>query len=232
MEELFNRLITVPLERFADRVLQFLPNLISAILLLVIGFAAGLLARFVLNKLSAVIRLDGLSERSGLKTLLSKGGIHEPVSLLLARIGGGLVVFIFLLAALNSLEFGLIQTLIERLFIYLPSIFMALVVVVLGYLLGNFLGRAALIASVNAGVRLSGPVGKGVKYFVFVLSGTMALELLGIGRDTVLLTFSILFSGIVLALAIAFGLGGRDAAREYLEKRMKEKEHEDEIRHL
>jgi hypothetical protein len=232
MEELFNRLISDPLARTAERILQFLPNLVSAVLLVLAGLAVGLLTKIVLKRIFVVIRLDGLSERVGLKALLAKGGIQEPLSLLLARITGGLVVFVFFLAALNNLEFGIIQNLIERLFIYLPSIFMALVVLVLGYLLGNFLGRAALIAAVNAGVRVSGHVGRGVKLFIYLLSVTMALELLGIGRDTVLLTYSITFAGIVLALAIAFGLGGKDAAREYLEKRLKAQERDDDFHHL
>jgi uncharacterized protein YneF (UPF0154 family) len=60
----------------------------------------------------------------------------------------------------------------------------------------------------------------------------MAMEQLGIGKETVLLAFAILFSGIVLALAIAFGLGGQAVAREYLEKRLKETPAEDDIRHL
>lgn len=232
MEELFNRLIVVPLEQTAERVLLFLPNLVSAILLLLTGLVAGLLTKVVLKKVFVVIRLDSLSDRTGLRVLLAKGGIHEPLSLLLARIVGGLVVFVFFLASLNSLEFGLLQTLVERLFIYLPSIFMALVVLVLGYVLGNFLGRAALIAAVNAGVKISGHLGRGVKFFIYLLSITMALELLGIGWETVLLTYSILFSGIVLALAIAFGLGGKDAAREYLEKRLKMQERDDDLHHL
>jgi hypothetical protein len=100
-------------------------------------------------------------------------------------------------------------------------------------MLGNFLGRAALIAAVNAGMRISGPIGKGVKFLVYFIGVSMALEQLGIGRDTVLVSFGIVFSGLVLALSIAFGLGGKDVAREYLEKRLKEKNQEgDDIRHL
>jgi hypothetical protein len=75
-------------------------------------------------------------------------------------------------------------------------------------------------------------IGRFVKYLVFVLAATMALEQLGIGRDTVIITFSLIFGGIVLAMAIAFGLGGKDIAREYLEKKVKGEEKKDEISHL
>jgi uncharacterized membrane protein len=118
---------------------------------------------------------------------------------------------------------------------YLPNVFTALLVLLVGYVLSNFLGRAALIASVNAGIRVSGVIGKFVKLLVLTLSATMALEQLGIGRETVILTFAIVLAGVMLALALAFGLGGRDLAREYLEKKMRGKdegEERDEISHL
>jgi len=123
--------------------------------------------------------------------------------------------------------------LIERVFDYLPNVFVAIIIVILGYMLGNFLGRAALIASVNAGMQLSRLFGRVVRYLIFILSVLIALEQLGIGKETVLLAFAILFSGIVLAMAIAFGLGGRDLAREFLEKRLAERPGgDDDIHHL
>ena len=97
---------------------------------------------------------------------------------------------------------------------------MAVIILVLGFVLSNFLGRAALIAAVNAGIKRAGMAGRFVKLVVFVLSATMAMEQLGIGRDTVLITFAIVFGDIVLALSIAFGFGGRDLARKYLERNM------------
>lgn len=62
-----------------------------------------------------------------------------------------------------------------------------------------------------------------MKYTVFIMAIAMALELLGIGKDNVIIAFAIIFGGFVLALAIAFGLGGRDAAKEYIDRMLKEK---------
>ena len=126
-----------------------------------------------------------------------------------------------------------IEQILERFFLYLPNIFVAVIILFFGYLLSNFLGRAALIAAVNAGWKVSGLVGRLVKLTVFLLAVTMALEQLDIGRGTIVIAFAIIFGGIVLALAIAFGLGGRDIAKEYLEKKIKgEEEKKDEISHL
>ncbi|MBM4135525.1 MAG: hypothetical protein FJ241_01685 [Nitrospira sp.] len=101
-----------------------------------------------------------------------------------------------------------------------------------GYLLSNFLSRDALIAAVNAGLKLSGLIGRFVELIIFLLAVTMALEQLDIGRGTIVIAFAIIFGGIVLALAIAFGLGGRDIAKEYLEKKIRGEEKKDDISHL
>jgi small-conductance mechanosensitive channel len=167
-----------------------------------------------------------------LSSLLTKGGLREPPSLLLSRFAGGLVVFSFFLIALSILNLKVLDHLIERVFNYLPNVFVTGIIVMLGYMLGNFFGRAALIASVNAGMQLSRLIGRSVRYLIFILTMLIALEQLGIGKESVLLTFAIMFSGIVLAMAIAFGLGGKDLAREYLERKLKDRQAEDGIHHL
>jgi hypothetical protein len=125
-----------------------------------------------------------------------------------------------------------IEGILERFILYLPNIFVAVLILFLGYFLGNFVGRASLIAAVNAGFKLSGLIGKFVKLTIFLLTTTMALEQLGIGKETIVIAFAILFGGVILALAIAFGLGGRDIAKEYLEKKLKGEEKKDDISHL
>jgi hypothetical protein len=134
--------------------------------------------------------------------------------------------------ALSTLNIEVIHRLIERLFNYLPNLFFAAVIIALGFVLGNFLGRATLIAAVNAGISMARATGNGVKYLVIFISISMALEQLGIGRDTVLISYAVVLSGVVLALAIAFGLGGRDAAKEFIERKLREEERPDDINHL
>jgi hypothetical protein len=81
-------------------------------------------------------------------------------------------------------------------------------------------------------MKISGMIGELVRLTVFLLSITMSLEQLGIGSETIIIAFAIIFGGAVMALSIAFGLGGRDIAKEYLEKKLRGEEKEDEISHL
>jgi len=233
MNDFLKKVIIEPLDRFWERVLQFLPDILTSILIFILGIVLGLIFRKLFLRFFNTIKVDKFSERYGFVEILKKGGIKEPVSFILSRLIGWLTIIIFFIVALRSLNVPAIEQILEGFFLYLPNIFVAVIILFFGYLLSNFLGRAALIAAVNAGWKVSGLVGRLVKLTVFLLAVTMALEQLDIGRGTIVIAFAIIFGGIVLALAIAFGLGGRDIAKEYLEKKIKgEEEKKDEISHL
>lgn len=232
MNNFLQKVIIEPLDRFFERVLQFLPDILTSILIFISGIVLGLIFKFIFLRFFRAIKLDKFSERSGVVEMIKKGGIKEPLSLILSRFIGWLTMIGFLFLSLRSLNVSVIERILERFILYLPNVFVAAVILFLGYFLSNFLGRAALIASVNAGIKLSGLIGRFVKLTIFLLAVTMALEQLGIGRETIVIAFAIIFGGIVLALAIAFGLGGRDIAKEYLEKRIKGEEKKDDIQHL
>ncbi|MFH1015146.1 MAG: hypothetical protein V1762_04430 [Nitrospirota bacterium] len=232
MNNFLQRVIIEPFERFFEKVLQFLPDFLSAILIFALGIVLGLILRAVFLRFFRTIKLDKFSERSGMVEIIQKGGIKEPVSLILSRIIGWLTIISFSILSLYSLDVPAIGQILERFLLYLPNVFVAAVILFFGYFLSNFLGRATLIASVNAGLKASGLIGKFVKLTVFLLAVTMALEQLGIGRGTIVIAFAITFGGIVLALAIAFGLGGRNIAKDYLETKLLKGEEKDDIEHL
>jgi len=218
---------------FLEKVASFLPNILIGIVLIVLGLVIAWLLKLFITRAGQVLRIDHFSERSGLVQILHKSGIKDPLSRLLGKLIYWIVLITFIIMGLDAFQVPAVENILSTFLLYLPNVIVAGVLLFLGYLLGNFLGRAALIASVNAGLAFSGLVGRLVKYTVFIMAVAMALELLGIGKDTVLIAFAIIFGGVVLALSIAFGLGGRDAAKEYIEKMLKEKkEKEDEIEHL
>jgi hypothetical protein len=231
---IFQKVITEPLEQSMEKIIALIPGIMTSLLLIVVGVALGMLLKGISAKILKTVGLDKLAVKLGLPDTLKKGGIASSLSVLFSRLIGWTVVLIFAVFSLKALDISTLEHLFEKLFLYLPNIFAALLILLAGYVLGNFSGRAALIASVNAGLRLSGIVGGVVKVAIFILAATMALEQLGIGSGTVVVAFAILFGGVVLALAIAFGLGGRDMAKDYLEKKLQgEKESEDNgISHL
>jgi small-conductance mechanosensitive channel len=233
MNDLLKKVFVEPIDGFIEKVSQFLPSLMTGIVLVITGLIVAWLLKLVIVQFTRLVKVDALSERVGAAKALHGVGIREPASKLIGRLIYWVVFIPFVVMGLDAMKVPAIEKLLAEFFLYLPNVIMAAVVIVIGYLTGNFLGRTALIASVNAGLAISSLLGKFVKYTVFFIALSMALELLGIGKDTVLVAFAIVMGGVVLALAIAFGHGGRAAAERYIEKRLKEKEEEkDEIEHI
>jgi len=229
---IFERVIIEPFNSLYEQILRFLPNFLASLLLFFVGIVIGWLLRVIFARIFRTLKLDRFAENLGLKEVLHRGGIKDPLSEIFSRIIGWITIITFTIISLRALEIPALEGLLERFFLYLPHVFTAALILFLGYLLSNFLGRAALIASVNAGIKVSGLIGKLVKLIVFILSVTMSLEQLGIGSNTIVVAFAIAFGGVILALALALGLGGRDIAKEYLEKKLKSEEKKDEINHL
>jgi hypothetical protein len=117
---------------------------------------------------------------------------------------------------------------------YIPDFVTAVLVLLLGSAVSRFLSRSALLAAVNAQWPEARLIAGGVRVLLMSLTVVVALEQLRIGRTALLVSFAIFFAGIVIAGAIAFGLGGRDLAREWLESRVKAKPaaERDPLQHL
>jgi hypothetical protein len=221
---------------FLKKVLTFLPNLLAMVTILIIGFLIAWIVKVLLFRFLKIIHFDRMSNNWGLTHLLTKGGVIYSPSYLVGRFFYWLIVVITLILGVNALEVAATQKFIAQFFLYLPNLFAALLIFIVGYLIALFLGQAALIAAVNAQIDSARLIGRGVRWLIMILVLTMALYHLGIAERVIVTAFSILFGGIVLTLAIAFGWGGRELAKDFLEKlyrrRKKEGEGPNDISHL
>jgi hypothetical protein len=236
MSQIWKEAIVASFDRFLGKVLSFLPNLLAMATILIVGFLTAWIVKLLLVRFLRILQFDRVSEQWGLSRALSKGGVTSSPGDLLARFFYWLIVLITLILGINALEVAATQSLISHFFNFLPHLFTALGILVIGYLLGIFLGQATLIAAVNAHIESAKLLSLVVRWFIIILSLTMALYHLGIAEKVIVAAFSITFGGIVLALAIAFGWGGRDLARDFLErvtkKRTTRKEETNGISHL
>lgn len=234
MKNLFEKIVITPLEDSFQRLVKFLPNLLGALTVLILGVIFGWIIELVIIKILKSLKADSFAQRTGLTQTLEKGGIKRSPTIFIGRIFYWLTMVIFIIMALYTLRIPTVENLLEKFFLYLPNVFIAALIIIIGYTLSNFLATAILITSVNAGLKFAGLLSKSVKLAIFLFAVTMALEQLAIGSETVIIAFTIFWGGIVLAISLAFGLAGKDMAKEYLEKKFKggEEEKKDDIQHL
>jgi hypothetical protein len=218
MGDIWKITITDSFNKFLGKVVTFLPNLLAMITILILGFLIAWIIKILLLRFLRAIKFDRVSERWGLTHMLSEGGVSYSPTNLLSRFFYWVIVLITLILGINALEVEATQNFITQFFNYLPHIFAAILILVIGYLIAIFLGQATLIAAVNAQIDSAKLLSRAVRWFITILSLTMALYHLGIAEKVIIAAFTIFFGGIVLALAISFGWGGREFARNFLEK--------------
>jgi hypothetical protein len=212
-------------------VIHFVPGLLAALLIVILGWLVAWALRAIIRRVLAVAGFDRFVEYSGVSQALSKADVRARPSDLVAVGVFWLVFLSFVMAGLSALEIRVIDQLISGFFLYLPRFFAALLILLVGFLLGNFLSRAALLAAVNTGFTSPRVVAIVVKFLVAILAFAMALEQLEIATSIVLAAFVISFGSVMLGLAIAFGVGGKDVARRVLERQFRSRpgdEDEDE----
>jgi hypothetical protein len=208
---------------FVTKIAVFLPNLLFAINVILVGWVVCNVIKRIVVRVLRLCQLDALAERSGIKQALERGGIRQTVSDIM-----GLLVFwfLFLIAIVTTLETlnlsGATDTL-HTIYLYIPKIMAALVVLILGLYFANFLETLTRTSCANAGLEQAASIGRAA-YFgsvVFVVAGIF--EILNIATEIVIWAFILVFGAVCLALALAFGLGGREVAARYLEKWLEQK---------
>jgi hypothetical protein len=205
---------------FASAFVLFVPRLVAAAIIFLGGLAIAVALRVAVQRLLAWVRFETWAQRSGTSELL-KSADMPPADVVIGKIVFWLVWIGFVVSAIDTLQFASFQGLVHEFFRFVPRFLVALLVLVLGFLIGNFLWRASLLAAVNAGVPGARLLSGGLRVLVIAIGVVMALEQLGLATSVVLTAFAITFGAAMLASAIAFGLGGRDAARQVIEEQMK-----------
>jgi hypothetical protein len=219
-----------------NKIASFAPDAVQLIIIIVLGFVIAWLLKVVVRYVLKVVKFDVFGYRVGMTSVLSKASVDRSPSEVIGIIIYWCAVFLFFLVALGTLDLYAADHLIATIFTYVPRFVIAIFVFLLGYFLSRFLNRAILIGLVNANVRSAKLIATLFQMLIIILFSAMAIEQLGIARGIVVATFAISFGGIVLASAIAFGLGGKDMAKDMLERRFKatkeEKAKPDEFSHL
>lgn len=235
MTEFLEKALLAPMEQLGRQVITVLPSILA--MLIIIGF--GLLAAWALGhtveRLLRVVRLDHLCNRLGFTAALARGGVKSDPSHIVGRAAYWVVVAFATVAGLGALNLQPINQFAQSLLAYIPRMFTAAVVVVVGYLLSNFISQGVLIASVNAGLPPARLVAAVSRWGVQLFAVAMALEQLGIAQNVVVVGFAIAFGGIVFAAGLAFGLGAKDLAKDYLERKLGGRGPDrapDDLRHL
>src|SRR2546425_4006677 len=202
-----------------ERLAATLPGLFVLFTLLLLGLVLGWIMRVVLERGARALGFDRVMERWGVAASLRRSGVQRPPSGVLGLLGFWALFLFSAGAGVDAVALPGAHSATALLLAFLPPLFAALLILVAGWLLANFLSQTILIAAVNARLPEARLLARAAHWAVILFAVATALTHLGIGKEMVLVAFGITFGGLVFALALTFGLGGRAIAAGLLRRR-------------
>ena len=201
-----------------NRFISFLPALVGAALILIVGwFLSGFFANLIERGLKAV-GLEGAVERSGVGDFVRRSGTKLTVSGVIAKLIKYSIFLIFVQAAANVLGIPQLTEIINRIILFVPNVVVAMAIIVIGSLIARFL--AALVRSSVSELGAGSPnlLATLTQYIILGFSIIAAIDQLGIAATLINTLLIGLIGSVALAVGLAFGLGGRDVAAQITQK--------------
>jgi hypothetical protein len=207
-----------PLRLFLAQASQFLPKLAVAILILVAGWLLAKLLRLALRKALKAVNFHVLTERAGIDGFMRQGGITSGADGLLAGLVYWLAILAALMIAFNVLDLANVTQMIGQVALFVPRIIVAVLIFVFGAYFARFIDHTITAYGSNMALADAAILGRLARYAIMVLVVLIALEQVQIVSELLRQSFLIILAGVVLALSLAFGLGGRKWAENLLER--------------
>ena len=211
------------LNQFWLQLVNFVPKLLAVVVILFFGWIVAKLVRTAIKRILDLAQFDKFAQKSGLEAFMNSGNFNLTLSGIISQVIYWLVILLFVITGANALELTAVADLLKQLASYLPHIIVAILVIVFGTLLARFVNRLvfAWLHSIKFEHALA--VSTSAEYGIQILAIFIALEQLGIGMQLIYALFVIVFGAVFLALAIAFGLGGKEWAAKVIDNLKKNK---------
>jgi hypothetical protein len=203
---------------FLHQIAAFLPRLLLALFVVAVGWLLAKAARFAVERALRAINFNVLTERAGTDNFLKQAGMRGDTTTLFGLVAFWTVILATLIIAFNDLGLTYITDLLGRAVLFTPKLLVAMLLVVFGSYCARFVGTAVQTYCVQAQVPDGDMLGRIVRYVIMTLVVMIALSQVEIGGDIVQRTFLIILGGLMLALALAFGIGGKDWAASLLQR--------------
>lgn len=196
----------------------FLPKLIGALIIWIIGSFVARAIRWAVEKILTSIKFNDITDKIGLNEKLRAGGIKGGASTLMSKLVYWMIMITVYMLAFNALGLEVVTDLLTSVVQFIPKIIVACILLIVGMFLADFV-RDMVKAALKTGSFDNPNLVSNIAYYaVMFLAVTMAINTVGIGGEIVNTVVTAVFGSLSLGLAIAFGLGGRDAAARTINK--------------
>lgn len=203
-------------------VVDFIPSLIVALLVILIGWGIGSLFGKVVSQIIKALRIDEALKKGGVESFLNKGGLSLNSGAFIGGLVRWFIILVFLIGAFEILGLSQVTAFLGEILNYLPQVIVAMLILIAAGLVAEAMQRIVLTSAKTANVSSAGFLATMTKWVIWVFAILVALSQLGIAAGFVQTIFTGLVVALSLGLGLAFGLGGQEAAGRVIEKVSKE----------
>jgi len=208
-------------QQFLNEIASALPRIIGAIIILIIGWLLAKLVKRLFVKFLQLIKIDYITEKSGIEKFLKDGGLNVTSIDIIGTLVYWFLMLIVIMATLNSLNLTGASVLFNEVLLYIPNIIVSIVILIIGIYLARMVSQILKTSLMGMKDKTSKLISQIAYVSIIILTIFVTLSQLNIATEIVTSAFQIIFGAICLALALAFGLGGRDKAAEIINDLMK-----------
>lgn len=209
------------MEQFWEQVAAIFPRLFLSLLLLTAGWIIAKIVRKGTTRILRLLRVDVVAEKSGIEDFLLRGDVKFTAITLLASLAYWTILFTVVLAVLNSMGLEVAAQLFNKIILYLPNVVVSVIVLIFGAQFAKFVQGVSFTYLSNIGIAGAEIISLIAQYALLFFVVSISLEQLQIGGQILVSAFQIAFGALCLALALAFGLGGREWASHVIERLFK-----------
>jgi small-conductance mechanosensitive channel len=213
------------LTSFWTQLASFIPQLLGAIIALVLGWMLAKVARSGVMRVLTLLKFDRATEKSGLEAFMKHAELDISVASVIGNLVYWLIILVMIVTVANSLGLQMVADLFNKVVLYIPNVIVAILVLVFGTILARFINRLVFAWLNNMEFDGALTVSTFSEYAMMVFVFFIAMEQLQIANELLTAAFIIAFGAIGLAFAIAFGLGAKDWAAKVIERLVEKKHH-------
>lgn len=227
MKEFFRDLFLDLYENFTDIFL----NILVMIVVMIGGFIISWFIKKLLAKVLMIFKFDKWAEDVGIINFLKKGDVKTPPSVIISKIVFWIFIVVFFSFGMNFIGITQFSEYASKITSTLPTVVISILIVIMGILFSNFIGRLIYLACENANLKYGDVIAKSIRIFLIIITFGIVFEYIGIGNTIVTISFLIIFGGIILTLSLALGIGLSYVVGDLIKERVRikwEKKHREE----
>lgn len=211
-------LVVDPVREMLTQVTRFLPKLLGALVILILGWIVAKVVRRLVDELLKVVHFDSLADKAGISGVLEKGNVKVTAREVVSGLVYWLIMIMVLVMTVNALGLPRASDILEKVFSYVPRVIVAIFAVIVGLFLASFVASIVRLAAANANMPKPDILAGICRWVIIIFASAVALTELDIASMLVATTFNIILGGVVLAAALAIGLGSKEAVARYIEE--------------